>query len=96
MQTGQVFFQGVVTYYVIVLSSVLHDFINRPPHYEIGSLINVMCLQFLLLFYYCTTDTRVGVEYGTIIMRCRNEKGWTQRDLAQVLYYTRLCMYLFK
>ncbi|XP_065905202.1 uncharacterized protein [Dysidea avara] len=27
--------------------------------------------------------TRVGVEYGTIIMRTRNDKGWTQRDLAQ-------------
>ena len=25
------------------------------------------------------------MEYGTVIMRCRNEKGWTQRDLAQVI-----------
>lgn len=33
---------------------------------------------------YTPTDARVGVEYGTVIMRCRNEKGWTQRDLAQV------------
>jgi len=32
-------------------------------------------------------DARVGVEYGTIIMRCRNEKGWTQRDLAQVVTF---------
>ena len=46
------------------------------------------------MLYYTTytfllIDTRVGVEYGTVIMRCRNEKGWTQRDLAQVCM---LCM----
>ena len=46
--------------------------------------------------FYCTTDTRVGVEYGTIIMRTRNEKGWTQRDLAQVLtVYSEICVQLF-
>ena len=37
-----------------------------------------------LVMVYAHTDARVGVEYGTVIMRCRNEKGWTQRDLAQV------------
>ena len=37
-----------------------------------------------LVMLYAHTDARVGVEYGTVIMRCRNEKGWTQRDLAQV------------
>ena len=30
------------------------------------------------------------MEYGTVIMRCRNEKGWTQRDLAQV-YIASIC-----
>ena len=53
----------------------------------------------MLEVFYFTTDTRVGVEYGTIIMRTRNDKGWTQRDLAQVFtcsgVYVRACVCVY-